>query len=529
MGVLFDECAELDRGPRVHLDRPFDIAPAAGTEHSAVELAALVRDAAGWLSAAGAGPGDRVAILKDNHWDYDLLACAAVRVGAVPAQLSAHLPPESLELLLKRLEPAVLVTTSGLVGLARERGVDLTTFARRTVSLDAPVTGALGLDDLSGQHPPAAHRRDDDAALVVNHTSGTTGVPKLVVHSTRTLVRALARFEARRLPKIGVRPDDVVANANAYAHGRTFCWTAVVMSMAPRDLVVLSHLDPDRADPLLRAHPPTIVEALPETFVRFQSLTRRVDNPFRDTRLYISTYDAMHPPTIRSFLDASARRAPVWMQGWGQSETGPLTFRFHTRGSLTSGRAGRGDRPSTRDLGRPVPFKTRLKVVDPDTFTPLRRGRAGLVLTRTAAMCLDYAGETERWHDKDADGWWNTGDIGVRTRGGSLLLLDREVDSTPDVSCLEIEDLLEERIPEARECVVLGRPGREPLPVIITRDGQLPLSSWQRAASGLAPMFDPVTLTWDEVPRTGTGKVRRLALLEQLTGSADTHGSGKWT
>lgn len=526
MGVLFDECAERGRQPRVHLDRPFDIAPAAGTEHSAVDLAWLVRDAAGWLSAAGAGPEDRVAILKDNHWDYDLLACAAVRAGAVPAQLSAHLPPESLEMLLKRLEPAVLVTTSGLLDVARERGVDLTSFARTTVTLDAPVPGALDLRDLGGQESPAPQRRDEDAALVVNHTSGTTGVPKLVVHSTRTLVRGLARFEARRLPRIGVRPDDAVVNANAYAHGRTFCWTAVVMSMAPRDLVVLSHLDPDRADPLLREHPPTIVEALPETFVRFRPLILRVDNPFRRTRLFISTYDAVHPPTIRSFLDASSLRTPVWMQGWGQSETGPLTFRFHTRKSLMR---GRDDRPATRDLGRPVPFKTRLKVVDPDTFAPLRRGRPGLVLTRTAAKCLDYAGEAERWNRKDVDGWWNTGDIGARTRGGNLLLLDREVDSNPDVSCLETEDLLEDRLPEAQECVVLGRPGRDPLPVVITPDGELPLSSWQHAASGLAPMLDPVTMTWDAVPRTATGKVRRLALLEQLTGSADTHGSGKWT
>ncbi|MBE9373702.1 acyl--CoA ligase [Saccharopolyspora sp. HNM0983] len=526
MGVLFDECAERGRGPTVYLDRPFDLAPGAGTRYDPAELAALVQQAAGWLAAAGAGPGQRVAIVKDNHWDYDLLACAAVRVGAVPAQLSAHLAPGSLEVLLKRLDPAVLVTTSALLTTAGESGVDLSSFAGTTVSLDGPATGAIGLHEVLGRSAPAPHRRDPDAPLIINHTSGTTGAPKLVVHSTRTLVRGLARFESRRLPLIGVRGDDVVANASAYPHGRTFCWTAVVLSMAPHEVLILSDHDPDRADPLLRAHPPTIVEALPSTFVRFQPLARQLDNPFRRTRLFISTYDAMHPPTIRTFLDASTRRFPVWMQGWGQTETGPLTFRFHTRGSLA---ADRGVRPTTRDLGRPVPGKTRLRVVDPETFEPVRGGRPGLVLARTGACCQDYVGETERWQRKRSAGWWNTGDIAVRTRTGRVLLLDREVDHGPELSCLQTEDLLEDRLGEAQECVVLARPGADPLPVVVTADGHLPRASWRAAARGLPSMAAPIALTWAEVPRTGTGKVRRHALLEQLTGRGETCGSGEWT
>ncbi|MBK0869245.1 acyl--CoA ligase [Saccharopolyspora sp. HNM0986] len=530
MGVLFDECADRRDSPRVHLDRPFDIAPQGGTCYEAPDLAVLVRQAAGWLAAAGAGRGDRVAIVKENHWDYDLLACAAIRLGAVPAQLSAQLPPDSVELLLKRLEPAVLVSTSAVLGAAGAQGTDLVAFARSTVVLDgddpgAAVPGTASLSELHGQDAPAPRRRDGDAPLVINHTSGTTGVPKLVVHSARTIVGELARFEAMPLPKIGVGRDDTVLNANSFAHGRTFCWTGVVMSMAPRELVVLGDQDPDRADPLLRAHPPTIVEALPSTYVRFRPLTDRLDNPFRRTRLFISTYDAVHPPTIRAYLGATARRGPVWMQGWGQTETGPLTFRFHTRRSLHDS-PGCG---KTRDVGRPVPFKTRLRVVDPDTFEPVRRGRPGLVLARTAARCQDYAGESGRWAAKRHGDWWNTGDIGMRTRTGSVLLLDREVDRVPELSCLETEDVLEDRLPVAQECVVLGRPDAPPLPVVVTVDGRLSGAAWRRATRGLPPMQEPVALTWDRVPRTGTGKVRRLELLEQLTGSTDTAGSGRWT
>ncbi|QUH06156.1 acyl-CoA synthetase [Saccharopolyspora erythraea] len=526
MGVLFDECAQRGTDTRVHLDRPFDIAPDSGRDHDVASLAALVRDAAGWLAAAGARRADRIAIVKADHWDYDLLACAAVRLGAVPAQLSAHLSGESLGVLLKRLEPAVLVTDAAMLERCREQGVDIASFARVVLALGDPVEGALALHDVLGAQPPAPRSRDDAAPLVIHHTSGTTGVPKLVVHSTRTIIGKLARFESNRIPRIGLRTDDTLLNANTFAHGRTFCWTASAMCLAPKRITILTDHDPDRADPVLRAHPPTVVEALPATYVRLQRLTERLDNPFRRVRLFVSTYDAMHPPAIRAYLAASRHRSPLWMQGWGQTETGPLTFRFHTRGSMVSKYSRK---PGTRNLGRAVPFKTGIKVVDPDTFEPVRRGRPGLVFTRTEALCLGYVGEMRRWSAKRVGDWWNTGDIGVRNRDGSVLLLDREVDRADGMSCLEIEDILDDRLREVQECVVLACQDRPPLPVAVTEDGALDRAAWQRAVRDLPRMQDPVPLTWQQVPRTGTGKVRRLDLLEQLTGCADTYGSGRWT
>ncbi|NLU68144.1 class I adenylate-forming enzyme family protein [Streptomyces sp. HNM0574] len=534
MGVLFDEAAARGAATAVRLDRPFDIAPDGGTHWTLPRLAALVARTASRLAAAGVGRGDRVAVAKDNHWDYDLLACAAVRLGAVPAQLSGQLAPETLGTLLRRLGPALLVTTPELLARCRAADVDPAALAKNCVTVthalgdtpeDPTSPGAVPLLTLDPDTPAPHRGRHDDEPLVINHTSGTTGVPKLVTHSTRTIIRKLARSEAVRYPRIGARRDDTLLNASSYAHGRTFCWTGVAVSMAPREIVLLTDSAPETADPLLRAHPPTVVEALPSAYVRLQPLTERLDNPFRRVRLFISTYDAVHPPTLRGYLTASRHRSPLWMQGWGQTETGPLTFRFHTRGSVTGDSA-----PGTaRDLGRPIPVRTRLRAVDPDTLEPVPRGRAGLLQARTGALGLGYIGEPERWARKEQDGWWTTGDIGILRRDGSVRLLDREVDSTPRLSCLETEDLLEDRLPEALECVVLGRPGTDPLPVVVTADGRLDGDSWRGAVAGLPRLAEPVVLTWRDVPRTGTGKVRRTALLHQLTGNGSTCGTGLWT
>lgn len=523
MGALFEECADRGHATTVHLDRPFDIAPGGGTTYDVPALAELVRAAAGWWSAAGAGPGTRVAILKDNHWDIDLLACAAVRTGAVPAKLSAHLPAETASALLKRLEPEVLLTTAAVIERARADGVDLVLFARTTITTGGPVAGALDLEELRGHAVPAPRWRGEDEPLVITHSSGTTGVPKLVVHSTRTIIGQLARFETLPAPVIGIRRDDVLATASSYAHGRTFCWTAVVMSAAPREIVLLSEQDPDQVDPLLRAHPPTVVEGVPAAFIRLKPLTERLANPFRRVRLFVSTYDAVHPPTLRAYLHASKRRYPLWMDGWGQTETGPLTFRLHHRRSVVRRRA------ETHHAGHPIPVKTRLKLVDPRTLRPVRNGRPGLVLVRTGALCLDYLGESERFASKRLGAWWNTGDIGIRGRDGSVRLVDREVDRAPEGSCVATEDTLEERLPQALECVLLARAERPPLPVVATADGTLSEHAWRHACHGLPAMAAPIVMSWDEVPRTGTGKVRRLELLDRLTGETDTYGTGRWT
>lgn len=524
--TIFDDAVASGAKTVVHLDRPLDIAPDGPLAYGVAELAAIVGDAAAALKAAGAGPGDHVAIVKHNHWDSDLLAFAAVRIGAVPAKIRADLSPDAIAVLLGRLRPAVTVTTTATLAAATAAGIDLVALSRRTLAIDGAAPGAVALDDLRGEPVPSPVDRSDDEPLIICPTSGTTGVPKLAVHTVGTIIRALAQFEAQKLPFFGCQPEDVVATASAFSHGRTFCWSTVAMTMAPREIVIISDHDPARAEPLLRAHRPTIMEGIPATFVRWTPMATAAGNPFEDVHLYVSTYDAIHPPAVRAFLTASRRKRVVFMHGWGETETGPLTFRFFTRKALE---ARGGLHPTTRDQGMPTPIKTRLKVVDPQTFEKLPRGRPGVLMTRTKALCHGYVGEQERFDEKLSGGWFNTGDVGIITRKGNVIFVDREVDEIPGLSCVEVEDVIDDRLDEVLECIVLGTPGQLPVPVVVTAAGALDEAAWAAATKDLPKLAAPVVRTWDEIPRTGTGKVRRLALRALLEEVAATHGSGRWT
>lgn len=271
-GTLFDVLVTRRTRTTVHLSRPLDIAPDGGVTYGVDRLARLVHEAAGWLVGAGVKPGDRVAIVKPNHWDYVLLACAAARVGAVPALISDQLAPAVVGTLLDRLAPALLVTCAGTLEAARAAGCDLTASAGRTLTVDDPTDDALHVGDLRGQPIPPPVARHDDDPLLICHTSGTTGVPKLVVHSTGTMIRRLARFEALRWPVLAGRREDTVASAISFAHGRALVWTVSVLWLGPREVVIVDDGDPKRAEPVLRAHPPTMLEALPSSYVRWQGL-----------------------------------------------------------------------------------------------------------------------------------------------------------------------------------------------------------------------------------------------------------------
>ncbi|MFC3519531.1 class I adenylate-forming enzyme family protein [Streptomonospora nanhaiensis] len=527
LGLLFDRRARTGKPMVFRLSRPLDIDPRGRTLLDIGEMADCVRGTAAALHAAGVRSGDRVAVFKDNHFDCVLLAAAASRIGAVPVMLSGLLPDDAVRALLQRVEPALLISDRRRLTPADGDGKPLASFADRTLSLDGGVPGALTLAELEGAPEPAPAPRPNNELMMLTHTSGTTGVPKLIMYTPAKLQGQMARLECRHLPPITFRRSDTVAVFMPYVHARAFTWIYSVLTLAPAKVLLMSDSDPATVRPLFREHPPTVIEALPIDFTNLEDLAReRAGNVFSSVRMFASTFDAVYWSTIRSFLNASQHPFPLWRYGYGQSETGGLGMTFITR--RTANRR-RDEEPGPRTVGRPMPTFVQIKVVDPQTFQPVPDGRPGLVFARTKARCVGYYGEPERWREKAVGEWWNTGDIGIRTRTGSVKLLDREVNHTPGLSCLELEDVLVDHLPPRHDVALLAVSGGPPVPVVATPDGRLDPEVWRRAARGLPDLADPVVIALADMPRTGTGKVRREELRRRHLGEAERPGTGRWT
>jgi acyl-coenzyme A synthetase/AMP-(fatty) acid ligase len=526
-GEIFHKAAEANASQVISFDRPADIEPTGSTSYTFAAWAELIDEAASWLQAAGVEPWDRVAILKRNHLDVSALESAAARIGAIAAPMAETQRPEYLKLLLERLDRPVLVTDRARLESCELDDEALRTLTKRTICIDEPGDGAatIALDSLRGGPAAPPRFRGEDEPMFISHTSGTTGPNKLVMHSA-TSIRAQSHVETERWPGTHLRADDRVAFCDPYFHTRVHTAIIAFATVGPR-LLALSSPDPENVRGPMAELGPTVVETLPNMYMTWEPLAREPRRPFRDTRVFISSFDAIHTRTIRTLLNASDRRLPVWVQSWSQSENGALALRPYTRASVR--RVGAAP-PPTQGVGWPQPLLGKARAVDPKTGGEVRRGERGLIEISLPGRCLTYVGEEDR-HAAKIDGeWWHTGDLGVISRTGSVRLVDREVDGTPGASCIELEDLLLDRLPETTEVIVLSVQGGRPQPVYSTSgDAPIPADTWGAVSEDMPPLAQPIRIGWEEFPRTATWKVRRSELRERLLGESRPVGMGRWT
>lgn len=524
-GEVFHMAAEANASQLVSFDRPPDIDPAGSLSYTFAAWAELVDEAASWLHAAGVEPWDRVAILKANHLDVSALESAAARLGAIAAPMAESHKPEYAKLMLERLDRPVLVTDRARLESCELDGETLRALTKLTICIDGPADGAMiALDSLRGAPAVAPRFRAEDEPMFISHTSSTTGPNKLVMHSA-TSINAQSHVETERWPGTHLRSDDRVAFADPFFHTRVHTAIIAFATVAPR-MLALSSPAPENVRGPMAELAPTLVETLPNMYMTWEPLAREPSRPFRDTRVFISSFDAIHTRTIRTLLNASDRRLPVWIQSWSQSENGALALRPYTRASVR--RVGAVP-PPTQNVGWPQPLLGKARAVDPATGREVRRGERGLIEISLPGRCLTYVGEEER-HAAKIDGeWWHTGDVGVIGRTGSVRLVDREVDGTPGASCIEVEDLLLDRLPETTEVIVLSVPNGRPQPVYSTyADAAVPADTWGAVTEDMPPLADPIRIGWEDFPRTATWKVRRNELRETLLG-AQPVGTGRWT
>jgi acyl-coenzyme A synthetase/AMP-(fatty) acid ligase len=528
LGEVLHLAAERHPSQLITVDRSCAIDPTGPLTRTYSEWAEQVDAAACWLSGLGVRPWDRVAIVKANHFDVSLLACAAARIGAVPALLSGAYGPDIAHTLLARLDrPFVVTDHEHLTGCGLDKDA-VAGLTAKTVCLDGAQDrpDVIRLDEFRGDGSPATPvLRAPDEPMIITHTSGTTGVPKLVLHSAQS-ERGSTHIEAERWPVCGIRADDVWAYCEPYWHERHTHFM-LAMAVIGQRMLMLSDPRSPNLKALLLEHRPTLVEALPNIFLYWEPMAADPDRPFGTVREFISSFDAIHTRTMRVFLNASDRRVPIWLQVWSQSENGALLLRPYLRFNVR--KVGRRRQP-TQLLGWPIPFFGRVRVVEPETGRRVRRGRPGLIEIAQPGRSIGYVGEQHR-HDLKRNGkWWNTGDLGVINRWGALRFLDREIDRIPGHSAIELEDVLLDRLPDTTEVVILPVAGGAPVPVLSTVDNQpVDPREWAQATADMPTLAGPIHIRWEDFPRTGTWKIRRVALRERLLPEARALGTGRWT
>ncbi|MEU5100205.1 AMP-binding protein [Streptomyces sp. NPDC020996] len=504
LGTLFDRAASRHPANVLILDHDLDLAPELGRRITVNEVADLVDDFASRFWAAGVRPGERVVIYKSNSFDITLLACVAARIGAVPVLLSPKLDGETVAELVRRVDRPHLVTDQAKL----DDQLPATVFdhARQVLLTKGGHPGATQLQAFAGVARVAPVTMPPDHPTLITHTSGTTGIPKLAVHTGRTLE---ARYRPQASATAFVRKRRPVAVHVSFVHSRLFTALAIAM-LRGFPLIMLVDDDPEHVADIFARLRPGVVEAHPNSFMRWEKLADDPRQPLADVKYFSSTFDAIHPRTVHRTLSASRHRVPIFGQLYGQSEAGPVVGRIFTR--------WRAEDADGRCVGFPFPGMTDVRVVSMDG-KPVTESSPGYIEVRTDGRVLTYLGEDERYNKQENDGWWRMGDVGYRTKWGCLHLLDREVDVIAGFgSTLAAEDALFSKLEELVEVIIVpGQDGRA-VPVVCTRDDEpLDMVAWKAATASLPAMADPVQWRLADLPQTATTKIKRLELAKLLS------------
>ncbi|EIV91999.1 class I adenylate-forming enzyme family protein [Frankia sp. QA3] len=564
-----------DRAARRHGDRPlftsatpitWSVPALPATVGATSWSAVLVRDTAGHVAAAlrhrlGVGHGDRVAILKANHFDYHLLHLAVVRAGGIACPMNGMFAAEKVGPYLTNVDARVLVTDPATLRRVLSEGGDLggvasVVLTARRADADAKAKSggkAGGHTEVSGDDlgrrlqavhgdavalhwieellatvdgPVDAIARGKQEPLYLVHSSGTTGFPKAVIlqngrqsHAVRgwlSYVHA-SRHRDRGLFALPNNHQAVILSFNAtLLAGISVHWYEGYGREGFNAAEVVRELSTGRY---------TGFFGFPITYTQLKE--QELDPAkLRQMRYWASTADASHEAIIRTFTQfgSAFRRlglpvaGSVFLDAQGSSEVGtPSVLRYYT--TLT--------RRYQRRIGRlhSTPFGPKVRVTRDGV--PVPRETVGRLEVRGRTVFEAYWNNHSLTYKAHRDGWFFTGDVARIGADGHVVQLDREVDVIAtrdgDVHSLPIEEVLHHHPAVYDVCVYGARQddgSQRPAAAVAVRP------QWRGSAGALADelnaLLDPAArlcrvdiLDWAQFPIGVTGKTLKRVFRER--------------
>ncbi len=405
--------------------------------------------------AAGAEPGDRVAIWAQNCWEWIVAALGLQCAGAVLVPLNTRLKGGEAGAILRKSRAKLLCTVSGfldadyvgsLAGEALpelERIVMLRGEAKGAQRFAEFLAGGAAISDGSARARASAVRESDLSDMLF--TSGTTGRPKGVMTAHGQNLRVFATWT----DCVGLREGDRYLIVNPFFH--SFGYKAGWLSCLMRGATALPHAIFDVPAVLARVARERI-SVLPGPPTLYQSILAHEElERFDLSSLRLAVTGAASIPVELIRRMRAELGLETVITGYGLTET-----------CGTVSMCVQGDDPETiaTTSGRAIPG-TEVRCVGADG-AEVPRGTPGEVLVRGYHVMRGYfedAAETRA--AIDPEGWLHTGDVAVMDARGYLRITDRLKDMfiVGGFNCYpaEIENLMYAH-PDIAQVAVIGIP-----------------------------------------------------------------------
>ncbi|HVY46131.1 MAG TPA: long-chain fatty acid--CoA ligase [Minicystis sp.] len=473
------------------------------------------------LERAGVREGDRVATLAWNHARHLELYLAVPAMGAVVHTLNLRLHPDEIGYIAAHAGDKVAVVDASLLPLFEKARAKAPCIERALVVGAAP-SGYDDYDalvDAEAQGPYAWRHPDERSAAMICYTSGTTGLPKGVVYSHRSIVLHTLAVLAR--DTLGVGEDDTVLPVVPMFHACAWGLPYAAVMAGAKLVFPGPHLDPESLLDLMAAERVTIAAGVPTIWLGILALLDQ--HPKRwdlsSLRTMVVGGAAAPPALISGFAERHGIRIT---HAWGMTEMNPLGTVARVKQSLAA--ASDEVRLAARaSQGYAVPLVEQRHVADDGRPLPWDGTSMGELEVRGPWVASSYL------HDEDpsrwtADGWFKTGDVVTIDPEGYVRITDRSKDVVKSggewISSVALENALMGHPAVLEAAVFAGQHatwGERPIAAVVFKKGQH--ASAEELVAFLGDRFPKfwtpeLFLELDAIPRTSTGKFLKTKLRE---------------
>ncbi|MGD2044353.1 MAG: AMP-binding protein, partial [Acidimicrobiia bacterium] len=379
-----------------------------------------MRLAAG-LESLGVSPGGTVASFAWNNHRHLELYYGVTCSGRVLHTVNVRLHGDVIEYAVRHAGDEVMFVDASLTATLasiRDR-LPVATFVVMDDGgeVDPAFSDDPRYEDLLSAHDPAAPAVvDENAAASVCFTSGTTGKPKAVVYSHRSIL--LHSMAELMVDGHAVRRGDVVLPLTPMFHVN--CWgLPYAAGLAPASLVFAGHdTSPPTAARLIEETRPTVLAGIPTFWVQMDSVFASGDYDLSSVERILCGGAEAPPALIRKYTD----RGIDFFHAWGMTEMSPS-------GTGNWIRAHDPDVEHGAKQGVAAPTVELRLIADDGSEAPWDGETVGELEARGPWVAAEYyeaeAGVNE---DKFSNGWLRTGDVGRIYPDGTLEIVDRTKD-----------------------------------------------------------------------------------------------------
>jgi fatty-acyl-CoA synthase len=501
--------------------------PAGDHRESYEEFGERVARLANALKDLGVGPADRVGSFGFNTYRHLELYFAVPCMGSVLHTLNIRLHPDQLAWIANHAEDKVIFVDDVLVPVFAKIAPQLRSVEHVVVMGPGDrndLSNPLDYESLLDGASPSVDwpELDEATASAMCYTSGTTGNPKGVVYSHRSMV--MHSYMINLAETVGITTRDavlpVVPMFHANAWGMPYAAT-----LAGAKQVFAGHLsaDPAALAELIEQERVTVLAGVPTVWIGLLHYLEKYPRDVSSIR-YITAGGSAVP---LSLIERFQRQLGVnLIQGWGMTETGPVAALSWLTPELEQLPEEERFRQRARQ-GRVVPG-IRFRVVSQDgTEVPWDTKSMGEIQVKGNWVAATYYNDPEA-DERFADGWLRTGDVAVVDEHGYLQIVDRTKDLVKSggewISSVELESALMGH-PAVLEAAVIGVPHEEwqerPVACVVMKPDQEVTK--EALLEFLAPKFPKWWLPDDvvfiaEIPKTSVGKFDKKVLREDFKG-----------